>query len=867
MDSWPVAERARTIESVGRKKQKFAVRGFPEVDVGAGGPNVVTLVERDGRFEWTSLLKNDSQVNRLRPSKTTTIFPATRPPPDLPVKSTILQSAERGENFIRTYLPDVDVPAELIRDELSQDAKITEGFKRFNPYMGNLLHPIVVHEQAFLAFPMGELNSDLNISPFHDSGDEIIFKPSAHPIRTFDTPIQQIVTTVPGTQTAYLAVRTFGETSFIGVDATRSTPYLSEVAALSHQDTGGRAVVDVVLSETPFSSLVVNDFGSVYRCSIADGDQIVDLIHPAAEAKGEVQQISFWRLARGTEGTNYLLASEHSLSQIDTRTNESIELFSLTGTGVVTSVENQGADNIVKLCNTNQLVWIDARFARRPLLAYKHGRQHDRYLEARTSPSLSSVTLITSRSNSMVTLYDVSRTEGQPIHINAPSYCFFSSDDASVSYTGSTLFRHPLHENTDAFSLIQLTERGSLYKVDLSVSEDGADTFGVSWNADVKEFERKPLHVFEPPYAEQAFVETDMSTAYDHIFCLHEQERKQREDENADAVYDLLEALPTFWQGLDVPIEHVLTTYDAVLRAGDEPTQTSRADFLTEGVINSTRGYRALKQGRLSPNVLVKGSSWHQNLTATLQRLDPTFPDDARSGAEAFKRYDLAENPDRSVQSLRYEKEAREQLTLDLALSADIFSSQPFSRASNEGPALEDLTKTLSLASEPPAVDFGYLQPKAISRYGREETDESEASMGVRSLLKDWQIGTDPEEYVFVDYYDRRASTPQTTQRTNPIQAVEIPLGMQLQRPPTILAASAVPPRPPELGRRIVAQSQPDLGGLPTRAYGFGSQNALSSQLQTQSSQEYMMSTQVLPGVHGGRPTVPKVMKKRVGGF
>ena len=42
-----------------------------------------------------------------------------------------------------------------------------------------------------------------------------------------------------------------------------------------------------------------------------------DLIHPAADAEG--QDNFFWRLARGTEETNYLLASERSLSQIDVR--------------------------------------------------------------------------------------------------------------------------------------------------------------------------------------------------------------------------------------------------------------------------------------------------------------------------------------------------------------------------------------------------------------------------------------------------------------------------------------------------------------------------------------------------------------------
>lgn len=129
----------------------------------------------------------------------------------------------------------------------------------------------------------------IDISPFHDLRRGIVFKPSAHPLRTFKTPIQQIASTIPGQQgvfllqlifhllildpVPYLAVRTFGQTSFLEVDTSSTTPCLAEVATLSHNDTGGRAIVDVTLSTSPFSSLVVNDLGSVYQCSIMDGDK------------------------------------------------------------------------------------------------------------------------------------------------------------------------------------------------------------------------------------------------------------------------------------------------------------------------------------------------------------------------------------------------------------------------------------------------------------------------------------------------------------------------------------------------------------------------------------------------------------------
>ncbi|KAG6918151.1 hypothetical protein DXG01_016340 [Tephrocybe rancida] len=807
---------------------------------------------------------------RLRPGNYTTIFPATRPPPEPPVKTTILQSAERGANFLRTYLPDVDIPAELIRDELAQDAKITERLGVFDPYIGNLLQPIVAYDSAFIAFPMGELNRDLNLSPFSDTGNGITFKPAAHPTRTFDTPIQQIATSAPGMQTAYMAVRTFGQTSLLEVNTSKTTPYLAEVAFITNNDTGGRTLVDVTLSTAPFSSLAVNDLGSVYLCSILGGEKHVDLLRPAIKNTSQSQSDSFWRLARGTHDSDYLLASKDSVFHVDIRSNDSNQLFTSTGTDILTSMEDRMADHIIKLSSTREILWIDTRYPRRPLLGYKHGRQYDRYLEVRTSPLSPAITLLTSRVNAMVTLYDVSRSEGQLLHVDSLPSCFITGPDATTPYAGQALFKHPLDTGMDTFSLLRLTDQGSLHQVDLSMADEVVTTFNTSWTAEVDELAWQPLRTLETPYENQAYAETNLSVSYDQIFCLHERARRKREEDETTAVYDLLETIPTFWQKNEAPSEHILTTYDVILRAGDEPAQAARADFLTESIMNSTRGFRALAQGRLSPAALSESAPWHKNITPILQRLDPTFPDDIESGAEALKRYDLAENPERSVQSIKYEKEAREQVALDLALSSDVFSSQPFSRASDEGLALEALTKTLSLAGGPPPVDFGYLRPKISNHYRTEEPDEIVSSTGVRSLLKDWQVGADPDDYVFTDHYDGSTPTPQLTRKAHPGPTTEnVPpqLGTQSQRPPTVLAASAVPVRPPELGRRVFVQSQPDPERSLPRTLGYGGPSL--GLAQTQPSQEYMTSTQILPGAHGGRPMLPKKKpaKKRVGGF
>ena len=70
-------------------------------------------------------------------------------------------------HFLREHFPDVDITAELIRDEIVTDATISHKLEAFDPYMGNLLESICCRvgqskQAAFLAFPMGDLNGDLS---------------------------------------------------------------------------------------------------------------------------------------------------------------------------------------------------------------------------------------------------------------------------------------------------------------------------------------------------------------------------------------------------------------------------------------------------------------------------------------------------------------------------------------------------------------------------------------------------------------------------------------------------------------------------------------------------------------------------------
>jgi hypothetical protein len=202
------------------------------------------------------------------------------------------------------------------------------------------------------------------------------------------------------------------------------------------------------------------------------------------------------------------------------------------------------------------------------------------------------------------------------------------------------------------------------------------------------------------------------------------------------------------------------------------------------------------------------------------------------------------------------------------------------------------MTEALSLGEndtdEPPEVEFGYLTPVNKEKMTKEghihEEDEVSVNgraalpMGVRLLLKDWEVGAKTKDYVFQDPYH---TTGNLTSRLNvhPAlskfqQANTIPSLSQAtnsQRPPTVMPSQALP-------SALGSASQPLPSAVrsqyPSIRSTFGTQivreNVVGTlQPQASSSQQidqFMVNTQVLPGPHGGRPWIPK-KKKRLGGF
>jgi hypothetical protein len=314
----------------------------------------------------------------------------------------------------------------------------------------------------------------------------------------------------------------------------------------------------------------------------------------------------------------------------------------------------------------------------------------------------------------------------------------------------------------------------------------------------------------------------------------------------------------------------------------------SRADFLTQSDINCKEGYRTFIQGRIPSQPIVHDAPWHYDLTPVLRNLDLDIPKDPQALVDHLRQYDLASE---TATSSRIQSDACEQLALDLALSTDVLSARPFVCPMNDNlDALETMsraTEAMSLVDEPPPVQLGYLRPKpttvtsgrssAQSRTASPASQEFECPMGVRLLLKEWEVGTDPRGYTYEDPYDesngdfipiRRPrdieSSTQPTQTIKPTQS---------QRPPLVVASkSLLLPMSTAVDvpthQRLGIHSQGSTNKAPL--FRTGSQTTTNDPgIGTFSqSQDFMTSTQILPGPYGGRqPIKKKPVKKRLGGF
>ncbi|KAH8106855.1 hypothetical protein BXZ70DRAFT_1074595 [Cristinia sonorae] len=913
MELWPGDERFRADiqnkekkKAKGKGKYREELQPFPVYETGA--LTAATLCRHGKGFEWSFLSSAMLLAERKIVARCDEmIFPPTVPVPLKPSSATRFFRIEQAAHFLRSHYSDLEVSAELIRDYIEEDERIEESLRLYDPCAGNALAVISCNGArgtapvAFLAYPSGGTSSVLNISLIpYSKQDGLSSKLSGNiPPQELKSPIRQILSANVGDAflrrgdvTAF-AVRTMQCVHVMRVSHPSQGGVVEVLSEIQQADVGNRTIVDMVFVFTPCDEvvlLVVTEYGGVYKSTTRRGYQTVYVMDPRKRfihspwsseclVPNETKiTSSIFRLQRRTEPDSLLLLSEKHLSTIHVKTHAVDLLMSLPlGPEVFTSI-GPCDDGPTPVLTTTRILWIDPRIPQRPVLAVKHGRQSDQNLQLQ-SLNFDDIpfAFLSSRRNGLLTVYDVTYNEGGLLHLANAPYSLPGIHGLERRTRGEVIFRHPAEEIDTIATLLRLSDRGSLHRMDVKLLLDDVgdvcliEPTVAEFSAEVRQVaEQGSRRTCSGPLGRRNREEFDFSEAYKEIFM------NFSTADDPDAVYNLLDVMPDFWGNREVPVEHALTTiisFDIAFASGEEPLDSSRADFFKDTALSSVRGFRALVQGRIPRDQLMRRSPWHCDITANLSHFIPDMSSDPAVLANTLARYDLTTEEDRPAPSYRREAEAREQLALDLTLSASIFCSG-FSETNRRTEEDEDMfdamsraTEALSLGdTEPPPVAFGFLRPvkddlEDVPNSTNGNSDQNICPLGVRLLLDDWKVGTDPGDYVYEDPYGvvQRPSAVKAFVRPRPppmvLPSEMMPPPIQSMRPPVIAAKECPIPRqfpasqPQEIRREILGGSQPAAMGM-----------------DLSHSQTPFASTQVLSGPHGGRPPPikKKPMKKRI---
>ncbi|KAF9218216.1 hypothetical protein BS17DRAFT_791905, partial [Gyrodon lividus] len=637
MEHWPGDERQNRTQDPDQSKTKGKKKAYsqdtsfwhwPHLQHGSIGR--ATLVLKDGRVQWSTAVDPSRSRTLIPLGRPTRIFPDTRPPQLNVHEHSARKRSEQGLQYLRTYFPDADFPGNLVGRELDAEVKEVRDLEAFDSFLGNLLDISPSHyvqDGYTAAYPMGELNRELNISQFGpDTSRNILFKPSGVSSFTFETPILQILSAFAPSQwistpSSTLVVRTYTSASLLRVVTQREgLPEVTRELDITRSDTGDVPVMDSRILAGGPDIVVVNRNGVVYKCNVYRGGKAMQLIRHHKPDRDD----HFWQLGITDREDECFLTSSKAVKHLDFRsTGAAADVFSLNHpSAIVTSFESPMHDYLSRVTTTSEVIWLDDRFRRRPLMSFSHHRSFDRTLRVLTANlSNGPLSLLMSRCNDLVTVYDVNRGADGLIHSNSTPACLPRDGPTLASYNGHALIVPP---SGSELMILRLRQRGSIHRQDIRVlgpDEDELqdvqeDRATHHWNDDVQRLDRlaNELQPDFGPVATRHHTEVDLRGAYQKIFATADD---GQEDDDEGAFDDMMVRLPDFWQETDGPGENMLTTFDVAFRTGEGIKPPSRADFLTGGSINSKRGFHSLMGDALPFRDLASRASWHYNIHDT----------------------------------------------------------------------------------------------------------------------------------------------------------------------------------------------------------------------------------------------------------
>ncbi|KAG9010101.1 hypothetical protein FRB93_004763 [Tulasnella sp. JGI-2019a] len=632
----------------------------------------------------------------------------------------------------------------------------------------------------------------------------------------------------------------------------------------------------------------------------------------------------FWRVAWGNETMVYAINLK-TLARVDTSVSPAKVTTAITmreTDGHLTSILS-ARENVLCFCSSQKIFWIDAASGL-PLVMWDHEREGSN-LWLHWLPSNKELSVcVSSSTDDILTVYPLSSASLRGLlYANSLSYIIimpFSGAAPAEPRRGILLFRHPLEPaDSLSFYIVSSASRGSILQslsttVPLGTLNSGVTPSPLDKNELACRRRKLDLEATHGPLGARESTVLDLRTLYEEIFMASKHSPGDISNNNVEipssdgsnAMRAMLENTAGILQLDDVSAPLLCITYDFVLRP------TPDIQHLIQ-VVHSSNGPFNTPSQPLSPdlscvtalNAIQETSAWTFNLSQTMTALCPadlllpTGIDDLDT--QRYHRYDPAQEDHLSTAEDRISKDCSK-LAMDLVMALDVFSKIPFKLGdivdnspstilSAKDRAVSDLreaTAMLSRASlvekEPPPVQYGFLSPTYRKKRGRsgkgsrppsddtedkvEEEDVNQAPiaqpLGVRLLLKEWTIGDDPKDYVYVNTY----APASDSSRINPLPRFPIysttPIAL---KPPAVGSQSQV-----RTSQRPIAP--PTISGASASQPGavVAQDRQLRTPLSSQGAEpvgQGWANTQPVAGAFGSRANISTKAKskKRVGGF
>ena len=134
--------------------------------------------------------------------------------------------------------------------------------------------------------------------------------------------------------------------------------------------------------------------------------------------------------------------------------------------------------------------------------------------------SIGPVTFLASAKNGLVTVYDVSAGSDSFVHLNTPVYTLPPIPIVGTQRISQTVFRHPNNTDDASTMLLQMSDRGSIHRLDLTLQQgiQEAQHTGRThdWSPEVSDLEKTMETALTDlgMFSDRAFTEVDLEPVY-----------------------------------------------------------------------------------------------------------------------------------------------------------------------------------------------------------------------------------------------------------------------------------------------------------------------------------------------------------------